>query len=995
LLFYVYEHIFIIYLMCIVDIETGFSFNKVREILMAEQLSVQDLYNQAFAYYQGNDKSVLPNALELVKEALALAPDDLNLHALAMNIIDDMDKFADEYISHAEFILDHDVRYNDALNKQGPHDFIDWLFFRYSRAVHEGRRLSRSSGIEPDPVEMRELKQRYIHYGKLVLKAGYGIFTFDSFFETLCEFEHFDDVINIGSVLLGMKSAAEIGMPGIEKTERTEKYNVIEVVADAFYKSRRFKEGCAYLNEVIRLNKGEWIANEELGVFYCNLDKPAETARQWILATRKRGWDDDHGIQYHTLCKLVADPLAAQKYALFHRIGLASKTVTPENKAAADGISNQVYRSIGDREKPLLKISYIENKLGVALPPETEEHFTYHLRKLWVPSVQGEYPYRRKEQGPEAPAAVIPKSVKIDPHTIMRLGIDMTELARSGRMPPIVGRDAEINALVRILLRMEKNNPVLLGEAGVGKTAIIQGLAQRIVSENVPDWLRGRRVFELPMASLVSGTTYRGDFEERMTTIIEEANANPDIVLFVDELHTIMGAGTTIESHLDAANIVKPALAKGSLRLAGATTAREYGVCIEKDQAMARRFTAVRISEMDRNGTVEVLKKRREYWKERQKVEIPDDVLLHAVELVDARIKNRRFPDKAIDILDESCAFARTRRTAHENGFWKLTQDDVQHVFLDWTGGARLSSVKDTGETAKQIPDRKAIHAEIMKKLPGQSKAVQSLTDMLLRRRLSLKDPERPCTLLFYGPAGSGKEAACEVLTGVLWPKETDRLLLLNGAQLADESALFRLIGPPPGYAGFNEGGLLTARLKHQAHSVIVLKNITEAHHGVVNFFIELFQQGYYTDSTGREIAVADTVFIVHFDSTSRSNGMGFGAVSQKQNTDNRISDDLRKAGLPEMFCCAFTFQVQFVELTKEPIRSIIGMRLESLCNEYAGKGIQVRFSDEIIGVLTDAFVKQPADKKDMETQIDKEIGSRILLKILDKTSNGNAEIVI
>ncbi|HEX2959261.1 MAG TPA: AAA family ATPase, partial [Chitinispirillaceae bacterium] len=268
-------------------------------------------------------------------------------------------------------------------------------------------------------------------------------------------------------------------------------------------------------------------------------------------------------------------------------------------------------------------------------------------------------------------------------------------------------------------------------------------------------------------------------------------------------------------------------------------------------------------------------------------------------------------------------------------------------------------------------------------------------TDMLLRRRLSLKDPERPCTLLFHGPAGSGKEAACEVLTGILWPKETDRLLMFNGAQLTDELALFRLIGPPPGYAGFNEGGLLTARLKHQSHSVIVLKNIADAHYGVVNFFTELFQQGYYTDSTGREITVADTVFIVHFDSTSRAHGMGFGATSQKQGSESRITEDLRKTGLPDKFCCAFTFQVPFIELTHEPVQSIICMRLESLCNEYAGKGIQVRVRDEIIGVLTDTFVKQPAEKKDLEALIDKEIGSRILLKILDKTPDGNEEIVV
>jgi ATP-dependent Clp protease ATP-binding subunit ClpC len=542
---------------------------------------------------------------------------------------------------------------------------------------------------------------------------------------------------------------------------------------------------------------------------------------------------------------------------------------------------------------------------------------------------------------------------------------------------------------------MEKNNPVLLGEAGVGKTAILQGLAQRIVSENVPDWLRNRRVFELPMASLVSGTTFRGDFEERITTIIEEANSNPEIILFVDELHTIMGAGTTIESHLDAANIVKPALAKGSLRLAGATTAREYGICIEKDQAMARRFTAVRISEMDRNGTVEVLKRRREFWKERQKVEIPDDVLLHAVELVDARIKNRRFPDKAIDILDESCALARTRRAADENGFRVLTMADVQHVLLDWTGGSRLSSVKDPQETALLIPDRKVIHSEVMKKLPGQSCAVESLTDMILRRRFSLKDPQRPCTLLFYGPAGSGKEAGCEVMTEILWPKETDRLILFNGAQFTDESALFRLIGPPPGYSGFDEGWLLTARLKRQSHSVIVFKNITNAHHGVVNFLTELFLQGYYIDATGREISAADTIFVVHFNSTSRSQGMGFGANSQTQSTDRRITDDLRRAGLPEMFCSSFTFQVQFTELNHESVRAIIDTRLESLSNDYAGKGIQVRFSEEIIRVLTDAFLKQGADKKDLEILIDKEIGERILLKILDKTSNSNGEIVI
>ncbi|HEX2957938.1 MAG TPA: hypothetical protein VHO70_13980, partial [Chitinispirillaceae bacterium] len=445
---------------------------------MAEQLSVQELYNQAFSYLQSEDNSVIPNGIELVKKALDLAPDDLNLHALAMNLYDTIDHFdamntySDEYIRHAEFIIDHDVHYKDTLNKRGPHDFIDWLFFKYYRASDESIGTLLSDDNKENQEKILEMKKRYVRYGMIVLKAGYGIFTFDSFYEILSELEHFEDVKTIGSVLLGMKSATEAGLPGIEKLEDIQKFNIIQVVAHVFYKEQRFEEGITYLNEVLRINKGEWIANDELGVLYCNVDKPAETARQWILSLKKRGWDDDHGFQFRTLCNLVADPLAAKKYALSHRIDLATKTVAPENKAAADGVSNQVFASIGDRDKPLLEISYIENKLGVQLPPETEEDFNYHLQRLWLPSVQGEHPYRRREEKVEAPSAVIPKARNIEPHTIIRLGIDMTELARSGRLPPIVGRDAEIDALVRILLRMEKNNPVLLGEAGVGKTAI-------------------------------------------------------------------------------------------------------------------------------------------------------------------------------------------------------------------------------------------------------------------------------------------------------------------------------------------------------------------------------------------------------------------------------------------------------------------------------------------------------------------------------------------
>lgn len=942
--------------------------------------SAQEFYNKAVECWEKkeNDK-----AWENIDKALELCPEDLTLHSLAIHI-KRRDFISGQHIAHAEFIMDHDIHFSDPHNPKQPHWYIDVLMFSY-RIRNNADKLLSAEGFD----EKVNLDDRLIKYGRKALEAGYPISIIDVYIDALVRSRQFDEAISAGAVLLGVKDADETALPGLGKCKVGDnRLDILSTLHKAFFQTGQFQEARDFYHTVLKHDPYEWMAHDFLGEIYCNLNQPAESARQWMHAVAKRGWHERSSFGFDDLCKLVSDPLAGKKAALFERIAEVKKTVPVENKAFAKKISTQAHAAIGDKNAVLLNEKYAESKLGVKLPVEQEKHYDYFGR-LWLPATQGPHPYRKspvKEttDGRQKPAeGVSAKTIRGDIRTIERFGVDITGLAREGKLAPIAGRESEIDSIVRILLRMEKNNPVLLGSAGVGKTAVIHGLAQRIVSDHVPPFLKNLRIFELSMSSLVAGTRFRGDFEQRMTQIIDEARDNPDIILFVDELHTIMGAGAAQRGDLDAANIVKPALARGTLRLAGATTTREYGICIEKDPAMARRFTPVRVGELDRGATIDVLRKRRELWRESRGVEIPDDVIIAAVDLTDARLKNRAFPDKAIDLLDESCALARTRRSPDKNNLWVLRLEEVNQVIGEWTGGFEITTSAAPENSTPRILSGKDIQAQLSAKVVGQKKAIGILSEIVIRIRMSLKNPNIPTILLFHGPAGSGKATCCEALSSVLWPNETDRMMILNCAEYTDFNSLDRLIGFPPGYGGQNEGGILNARLRRRPHSIIMLPNFAKAHWRVLGFFEQLFKHGSYTDSSGRLINGADAVFVIPIDTTSRPHSMGFKVHSGQDTSDQRVLDDLRRDGVPERLFSLFTAKAPFADLSTDTAREIMRMRFDTLRQEYAKKGYSVSFDEKLEHRLADSFMSLSPERRDIETLIDKEVGCKVRDAIL------------
>lgn len=952
--------------------------------------TAQELYDKAFLHYKKDEYST---AGEYIEKALALAPEDLAVHALAMHIkFRDFAELEDPgFLSHAEYIMDHDIHYRDTASKNSdPNSVIRKAMMGYSSLAY-GHRIHDESGKTYDE-EYKDIDIRYSKYGLMALQAGYWIPYVGNLVEALGRLERIDDLLKVSSVMLKITSGKDAGLPGLDSIdrERIDLSDITEETVEIFYNTGRFKEAVEFFTSALgKKNDYEYLIYKYLGEFYCLIDQPEETARQWIIAADKACWYEDE-FNFTGLCQIAADPESAGKLALLARLNEVMDKVSKDRESAAKSTLTQISCSIGDPERKIMDEFIVESKIGMKLPPDKEEYYE-HLGRLWLPGTMGERPYgtsvlkkqeekTEKESEVKISAQVLPQR----PYTIEKFGVDITGLARLGKLPPITGRDKEIDSLVRILIRMEKNNPVLLGPAGVGKTAIIQGLAQRIVSENVPAFLKNRRLMELSMVALVAGTTFRGDFEQRITGIINEARENPEIILFIDELHTIMGAGACNRGDLDAANIVKPALAKGTLRLVGATTTQEYSKCIEADPAMARRFTPVRVGELDRDAVMEVLARRRDLWREHHKVEIGEEVLKASVELTDLHVKNRMFPDKAIDLLDESCAFARTRRSPDDDGLWRLTVGDIREVLMEWTGGVYEEKVDKADNTVPRIPSCYDIRLKLKDGIFGQEKAIEVLSQVVVQNRLSLKDPDIPLSLLFYGPPGSGKTTCAEALASVLWPDEKDRVMQLNLYEYADWNGLFRLIGPPPGYHG--GGGILSARLRRQSRSVIVLRNFTDGHSQVRRFFAQLLKNGVYMESSGRKISASDAVIIVLVDSAVKSRAMGFGGAGNGQSESvKKIIKSFETGDEPGEFDGAFTYTVAFDEISERAVKEIFEARLNSIRDGYTGKGLKVRFDKKFVKGLVDRYLKEPIQKRDIESFIEKAVVPRVREAALEK----------
>ncbi len=602
------------------------------------------------------------------------------------------------------------------------------------------------------------------------------------------------------------------------------------------------------------------------------------------------------------------------------------------------------------------------------------------------------------------PRARIARSTSRTP-ALDQLGIDLTAAARAGKLDPVIGRHKEIERVIQILSRRTKNNPALIGEPGVGKTAIVEGLAHRIVSGDVPETLEDKRLIALDMGSLVAGTKYRGEFEERLKKIIDEIKTAANCVIFVDEFHTMVGAGAA-EGAVDAANILKPSLARGELQCIGATTLDDYRKHVERDAALERRFQPVLVEEPSVDQTLEILQGIKERYEEHHRLKISDEALSSAASLASRYIPDRFLPDKAIDLIDEAASRVRIKsrtmpltmkeakqmveiirkekdaalasqdydRAAElrereiekeeelkkQEEEWRKEQaneeilvkkEDISEVVSMWTGVPVVQLADD--ETSRLLNMEEVLHKRII----GQDEAINTIAKAIRRARAGLKDPRRPIgNFIFLGPTGVGKTELARALSEFMFGSE-DSLIRIDMSEFMEKFAVSRLVGAPPGYVGYDEGGQLTEAVRRKSYSCILLDEIEKAHPDVFNLLLQIFDDGHLTDAKGRRVDFRNSVIImtsnVGAELIRKGTTLGFASRSDEAKTREQAFErmkenllgELKKTFRPE-FLNRVDDTVVFHSLTKEQIRAIVDLMLATVSQQLIEKGIGLKVTE-------------------------------------------------
>ncbi|HQU18523.1 MAG TPA: ATP-dependent Clp protease ATP-binding subunit, partial [Fimbriimonadaceae bacterium] len=597
--------------------------------------------------------------------------------------------------------------------------------------------------------------------------------------------------------------------------------------------------------------------------------------------------------------------------------------------------------------------------------------------------------------------------------TLDEFGRDLTELAREGKLDPVVGRHQEIERVMQILTRRTKNNPCLIGEPGVGKTAIAEGLALRIVSGDIPDLLKNKRLVALDLAGLVAGTKYRGEFEERMKKVMEEVRRSEgQVILFIDELHTLVGAGAA-EGAIDASNIMKPALARGELQCIGATTQDEFRKYIERDAALERRFQAVKVREPSLDEAKDILKGLRERYEAHHKVEITDDAIEAAVSLSNRYISDRSLPDKAIDLIDEAASRVRLQQSLppidirQDRAKLKKLVEDIEHVKKRQHDESAVTKMEEEYEALEHdlanreetwdqqdkpepivneseiasivqswtgIPVTRLVEAESQKllrmeddlheRIIGQHEAVAAVSRAIRRSRSGLKDPKRPMgTFIFLGPTGVGKTELAKALAAYLYEKESN-IVRIDMSEYMERFSVSRLVGAPPGYVGYDEGGQLTEQVRRNPYCVVLLDEIEKAHPDVFNILLQIMEDGQLTDSQGRTVDFRNTLLImtsnVGVKPIELDQGLGFRAVKQDiddprtyEAMKNKMMDEMKKLFRPE-FLNRIDEVIVFHHLKKDEILRIADLYLRRVNEQAAALNLTIELSDEVKDMLVD-----------------------------------------
>ncbi|MBB6121295.1 ATP-dependent Clp protease ATP-binding subunit [Nocardiopsis algeriensis] len=643
-------------------------------------------------------------------------------------------------------------------------------------------------------------------------------------------------------------------------------------------------------------------------------------------------------------------------------------------------------------------------------------------------------PSRAAEQGEEGPSPT---------PALDEFGTDMTALAREGRLDPVVGRDEEVEQCIEVLARRRKNNPVLIGDPGVGKTAIVEGIAQRIYDDDVPETLRGRRLVQLDLSGIVAGTRYRGDFEERLTTIVDEIRSRSDqLLVFIDEIHTIVGAGAA-EGSVDAGNLLKPALARGELHVIGATTVDEYRRHIEKDAALERRFQPIQVPEPSVSDTIEILRGLRDRYEAHHQVRFTDESLVAAAELSDRYVTDRFLPDKAIDLVDQAGARVRLRlkasgtdlreleerlRELEEQKERAVQQEEYERAseLRDEISSARGSVHRARG-TGSEVPEvtgadiaevvsrstgipvaqltqeerERLVNLEqvLHERVVGQDEAVTAVAEAIRRSRAGLGDPGRPVgSFLFLGPTGVGKTELARALAEALFGSE-DALVRVDMSEFQERHTTSRLTGAPPGFVGYEEAGQLTEAVRRHPYSVLLLDEVEKAHPDVFNLLLQLLDDGRLTDGQGRTVDFRNTVVVMtsNLGSEAITGGapMGFTADgAMDPDTERRVMARLKEEFRPE-FVNRIDEIVVFQQLGREELDEITRLMLKKTEERLRARGVSVRFTDEAVRRLSEIGHQPAYGARPLARTIQREVGNRLSRMMLDGRIGEGDRVVV